>query len=103
MGWPVGRRRTGWLGTASDEQEDTVDRVRVELVGSLLIEAGRRRAERERLLIAVDQAILHERRTVARLGGLLIRLGGRLEAIGTRHPAPRPLLIATDPRGRCAR
>ena len=91
------------LGTVSDGQEDTVDRVRVELVRPLLIEEGRRRAERERLLIAVDQAIPAERRTVARLGSLLIRLGGRLEAIGTRRPAPRPLMLATGPCGGCAR
>ena len=80
-----------------------MDRVQVELVGSLLIEEGRRPTERERLLIAIDQAIPHEWHTVARLGGLLIRLCGRLDAIGTPRPAPRPLLIATDPRGRCAR
>ncbi len=79
-----------------------MDRVRVELVGPLLIEEERRRAERERLLTAVDRAIPHERRTVARLGGLLIRLGERLEAAGARRPAPQ-LRIATDPCGGCAR
>ena len=80
-----------------------MDRVRVELVGPLLIEEERRRAGRERLLTAVDQAVSKQRRAGARLGGLLMRLGGRLEAAGTSRPTPRLLPIATDPCGGCAR
>ena len=80
-----------------------MDRVQVELVGSLLIEAGRRLAEWERLLTAVDRAASGEARPIARLGRLLILLGGRLESVGAPRPAPRPLMIATDPCGGCAR
>lgn len=78
-----------------------MDRVRIELLGAEIINERRREAERERAFAMARSRRLAPAGMLAPIGRRLVRIGGRLEAIGT-VPRPATPTFVPVPCGGCA-
>jgi hypothetical protein len=86
--------------SASDLGEDVMDLVHTELMAPLILEERREEARRALLANAVPAGPGPASMLAVQLGGLLILIGGRLEAAGRQRAATMPLTLLPVQRGR---